>query len=239
MVRSFLILATILIIAVAVVAAAELYLQFPTGNETQTMNFSGFTAVDVGSAFKVDMTQSNAYSVTITANQKIFDKIEVKQVGNTLKIDIQSSTFTGPTNALATITMPNLSSVVFSGATSGTATGFRSTQAFIANLSGASSLGVTNFQAGNITADLSGASTLNAVGSANGLYSVISGASTLNLSSVPVNYAQMNLSGASHAEVDVNGRLDAVLTEASSLQYGGQTTLGNISTSGASSVTKK
>ena len=95
-----------------------------------------------------------------------------------------------------------------------------------------------NFQAGNITVDLSGASTFNAAGSANDLVSVVSGASNLYLSDLPVNNANMNLSGASHAQINVNGRLDAVLSGASSLKYSGSPTLGNINTSGASTVSR-
>jgi len=46
----------------------------------------------------------------------------------------------------------------------------------------------------------------------------------------------IELSGASHAEAIVNGRLDADLSGASSLHYGGNPTLGSMETSGASSL---
>src|SRR5208283_826151 len=120
-----------------------------------------------------------------------------------------------------------------------TATGFSSTDPFAANLSGASSLVMTNFKAGNLTIELSGASSLTAHGSANGLVSALSGASGLNLSNLPVNDAGMTLGGASHAQIDVNGRLDANLSGASSLEYSGSPTLGNISASGFSSISKE
>jgi len=107
----------------------------------------GFTAVDVGSAFKVTFTQSDTYSVIITASEKIFDRKEVTRNGNTLKTDIQpGTTFTGISNLAAQITMPELDNVVLSGATHGTAAGFRSTGPFVANESGASSLEMTNFE---------------------------------------------------------------------------------------------
>jgi hypothetical protein len=230
-----------LIVVVAAVAVAGVYFLFATGNsETQTMNYSGFTAVDVGSAFKVTITQSATYSVIITANQKIFDRIEVTQNGNTLKIDVQpGTTFTGISNLAAQITMPELNSVTLSGATRGTASGFRSTGPFIANLSGASSLEMTNLEAGNTTVDMSGASTFTAAGSANDFIAVIAGASTLNTLGLPVNDANVTLTDASKAQMDVNGRLNADLSGASSLQYSGQATLGSINTSGASSISRR
>jgi hypothetical protein len=230
-----------LTVVVAVVAVTGVYLLFPSGNsETQTMNYSGFTAVDVASAFKVTITQSDAYSVIITADQKIFDRIQVTQNGNTLKIDVQPGTiFTGISNLAAQITMPELDSVVLSGATHGTASGFRSAAPFVANLSGASSLEVTNLEVGNTTLDLSGASTFTAAGSANDLVAVLAGASTLNTLGLPVNNANLTLTDASNAQINVNGRLNADLTGASSLQYSGQPTLGSITTTGASSITRR
>jgi hypothetical protein len=233
-------IAIIVIIAVAAVAAVAAYFLFLPGNpKTQTLNFSGFTALDVSSAFKVTVTQSNTYSVVITANERIFDRIEVSTEGNTLKIGMKPGTFFGIFNAEAEISMPTLRNVVFSGATRGTATGFSSAEPFGVSLSGASSLDLTNFKAGNITVDLSGASTLTADGTANDLTSVVSGASNLNLQNLAINNAEMNLSGASHAQIDVNGKLDADLSGASSLQYSGQPILGNIKTSGASTINRK
>jgi len=230
-----------LLVVVAAVAVTGVYLLFSSGNsETQTMNYSGFTAVEVGSAFKVTITQSDSYSVIITGNEKIFDQIQVTQNGNTLMIDTQpGTTFTGISNLAAQITMPELNSVVLSGATHGTTSGFRSTGPFVANLSGASSLEMTNLEVGNTTVDLSGASTFTAAGSANDLVAVIAGASTLNILGLPVNNANVTLSGASNARINVNGRLDADLSGASSLQYSGQPTLGSITTTGASSITKR
>jgi len=230
-----------LIVVVAAVAVTGVYFLYSNVKlETQTITYSGFTAVDVGSAFKVTITQSDNYSVIITANEKIFDRIEVIQNGNTLKIDVQpGTTFTGISNLAAQITMPELNSVVLSGATHGTASGFRSNGPFVANLSRASSLDLTNFQVGNTTVDLSGASTFTASGSANHLVAVIAGASTLNTLGLPVNDANVTLSEASNAQINVNGRLDADLSGASSLQYSGQPTLGSITTSGASSINRR
>ena len=232
-----------LIVVLAAVAVTGVYFLDSYSNvklETQTINDSGFTAVDVGSAFKVTITQSDSYSVIITANEKIFDRIQVTQNGNTLKIDVQpGTTFTGISDLAARITMPELNSVVLSGATHGSASGFRSTGPFAANESGASSLEMTNFEAGNTTVDLSGASRFTAAGSANDLVAVIAEASSLNISGLPVNNANVTLTDASHAQINVNGRLNADLTGASSLQYSGQPTLGNITTSGSSSITKR
>ena len=67
----------------------------------------------------------------------------------------------------------------------------------------------------------------------------VSGASNLDLSNFHVNDANIGLSGASHATVNLDGRLDVEASGASSLEYIGEPTLGNINTSGASTVNKK
>jgi hypothetical protein len=227
-------------IVVVVVGAVAFYVWFSPGNlKTEEMQFSDFTALEVGSAFEVTITKSNTYSVKITANERVFDDIEVVQTGDTLKIEINPGINIGILNLNAEIAMPVLNSLVFSGATHGTADGFNSTDKFFVNLSGASRLVLTNFETGDVDLELSGASTLTAQGVGSNLVSVVSGASSLDLSTFQVNDTNIFLDGASHATINVNGTLNAEASGASSLEYIGTPTLGNINTSGASTVKKK
>jgi hypothetical protein len=239
-ISTILTIAIIVIIVAAVVVTATVIIVLSPGNQkTQTYSFTDFTALNVGSAFKVNITQSNTYSVTITAGENLLKQIEVTQNGNTLTIDVKPSINFGIFKAEAQITMPKLDNIVLSGATRGTAQGFSSEDPFGAEISGASSLEITNFQAGNVTTNISGASTFTATGSANDLTSIVSGASHLNLLNLAVNNANMDISGASQATINAHGRLDANLSGASHLEYTGSPTLGTINTSGASSISKK
>ena len=239
------VLAAVIVVAVIVAAAAAaasvaLYFSYhPEVQVTQTYSYSNFTALSVGSALKVEVTQSSAYGVSITGDQRTLDQIEVSQNGDILTIAARPGMTTDFHGAQVRITMPRLGSVSLSGATSGTAQGFDGGDGPLAvTLTGASSLEMTSVRAGNVTLDVSGASSFTATGSANVLVSTVSGASDLNLMGLTVEDTSMNLGGASHAAIDVNGRLDASVSGASSLQYRGSPTLGDITTSGASSVTK-
>ena len=242
-------LSTILVVAIVVVvivaaliiaAVAFFLLYLPVGVEkTQSFSNTDFNSLDISSAFSVNITQSNSYSISISANQRIMDQIEVKQNGNTLTIDVKPGAILGSFDAKAQITMPKLESVTFSGATRGTVVGFKGDDPFNAKVTGASSLQLTDFQSADITVDLSGASTSTAKGSANNLSATVSGASNLNLLDLSIHNANVNVSGASHAIINLDGRLDADVSGASSLQYIGKPTLGTINTSGASTVTKK
>ena len=233
-------IAIIAIVVAAVVVGAAWYLLNSSSNQkTQTYTFTDFTTINVSSAFKVNVTQSSQYSIAITANEDSLNQIEVNQTESTLTITVKPGAIFTNFNPQAQITLPKLESVVFSGATHGTAEGFNSQDPITIKLSGASSLDVKNFQAGNLTTDVSGASLFTATGTANDLVSTASGASTLNLLNLAVNNANMSLSGASHATINVSGRLDADVSSASTLEYAGSPTLGTINSSGASTITKK
>jgi hypothetical protein len=230
----------IVIVLLGVVGASVYYFWFWPGDlRIEEMDFRDFTAVDVSQAFEVSITQSSSYSVTITADQKIFDDIEVTQTGNTLVIGFEPGSVPGGLRRTAKITMPDLTQVMLSGATQGTAEGFSTSEAFVLLLSGASSLELIDITVGDAEIAVSGASTLNAGGTANDLVSLVSGASNVDFSNFPVNNADIAVSGASHATINVAGRLDADVSGASTLEYIGEPTMGDINTSGDSTLKKK
>jgi len=203
---------------------------------TQEFNFTGFTGVEVGWAFRVEIVQSDSYSVSITADENLFNFIQVSQEGETLKIGLTQPM---PFRTLkAEITMPDLYELSLSGATRGTVQGFSSSHDFILGLSGASRL-TGDITAGDAQFTVSGASTIQLQGSADDMTVNASGASRVELASFPVNNTQVILSGASRGTVNLDGRLDADLSGASTLNYSGNPTLGSIKTSGASTLSKK
>ncbi len=224
---------------------------------TEEFNFSGFTRVEVGYAFEVEITQSASYSVSITADDNLFKYIQISKSGETLKIRLKTGSYISTTHR-ARITMPKLYGLDLSGATQGAVVGFSSSEDFSVGLSGASSLAMANMSAGDITFDISGASRVSgdiAAGDARfdisgasrveleGLAEDIvvsaSGASHVELDDFPVHNADVNLSGASRATVNLDGRLDVNLSGASNLQYIGQPTMGSIDISGGSTISSK
>lgn len=203
---------------------------------TQTYDYTDFTSIDVGHAFNVEITRSDSYSISITAPENVFPVIQVSKVGEILRISLTSPV---PLRAAkAKITMPDLRDLNFSGATKGTITGFSSPNDLNLELSGASSL-EGDIQAGDTVVRLSGASRAKLEGSAKDISINASGASGIDLSRFPVNNAQVLLSGASNGTVNLNGRLDADLSGASKLNYIGEPTMGDINTSGGSTLSKR
>ena len=230
---------------------------------TEEKDFADFTHVDVGSAFEVEITRSDTFSVIISADESLFDLVEVSKVGETLKIYLNPrhifTDFTlGAKTLRAEITMPALYGLELSGASKGTVNGFKSPEDFSLVVSGASSLetvdiavGDAEFQvsgasrvSGNMTAnnaefEVSGASSIELSGSADDIILEISGASRVDLADFSLNNADVKLSGASEATVNVKGKLDCALSGASRLYFYGNPTMGDTNVSGASTIKHK
>ncbi len=224
----------------------------------ENYNFSDFTRVEVGYAFDVEINRSSSYSVSITADDNLFDYIEVSISDETLKIRLKSGRSYISATLEARITMPELRRLELSRASRGIVSGFSSLEDFELDLSGASSLQMVGISAGDITFDISGASRVTGdimaedadfdisgasrvelVGSANDIVIDASGASSVELDNFPVNNAEVNLSGASRGTVSLNGRLDVDLSGASNLGYIGQPIMGTINISGGSTISSK
>jgi hypothetical protein len=203
---------------------------------TKEFDFDGFTKVEIGSAFTLEITQSNSYSVSVTTGINRMEHIKVTREDDTLKIGLSPGGFLLSFSTLkATITMPDLHSLNLSGASNGNVQGFSSSNDFSLNLSGASRLS-GDISAGDVVFTISGASTVELQGSADDMTVDASGASSVKLSSFEVVNADVTLSGASNGTVKLDGTLDVGLSGASTLTYKGNPTLGNVNISGGSNI---
>jgi len=238
------IIISVIVAAVAVICTLLIVRGWPggligSGNlETEEYAFTNFTKVEISSAFEFEVNQSSSYSINVTADDNVMDYVRVSQVGQTLKIGLGTVTWLGPVTLRASVTMPQLSGLTVSGASRGDIYDFSSTEDLDITVSGASRVN-GDITAGNVEFDISGASTIQLEGSANDMVASVSGASRFNLGGFTVNNADVNFSGASSGTINLDGRLDAELSGASRLSYIGEPTMGDIDTSGASTISKK
>ncbi len=271
--------------------------------ETREYDFSDFTRVEIGSAFNFEIVRSDSFSISITADDNMFEHIRVRERGGTITIDVASriSWITifvfGSSTREAVIRMPQLDSLDVSGASQGTVSGFESNQALNIDVSGASKVTFPDLAAGDtdvsvsgaslvklegsvrnlevdasgarrieltilsagdaglslsgassisgdlesdsIDFDLSGASSAWLTGSAGNTILEASGASRFHLADLMVSDADVTLTGASTAEINLDGRLDISLSGASLLNYRGTPTVGRIEVSGGSMVKRE
>jgi hypothetical protein len=210
-----------------------------SGNlETEQYAFTNFTEVEIGSAFEFEIKQSSSYSINVTADDNVMDYVQVSKDGQTLTIRLRRFISIGPVTLRASVTLPQLHGLTASGASRGTVSNFSSNEDLDITVSGASRV-TGDVTAGNVEFGISGASTIQLEGSASDIDANVSGASHFNLEAFTVNNADVNFSGASSGTVNLNGRLDANLSGASRLWYIGEPTMGDINTSGASTISKK
>lgn len=202
---------------------------------TREMDLTGFTRVQAGSIFVVDIKQGDRYDVAVTADDNLFDYVDASVSGETLRLRLRPGTSISRVTLRAEVTMPSLQAIELSGASRGTLTGFRSVEKLAIDLSGASSLR-GDIEAGDVRLEISGASTVDLTGTGSNLSGNGSGASRMLLDDFRVQDADIALSGASSAQLYLSGRLSADLSGASSLEYAGSPTLGHTQTSGGSTI---
>ncbi len=134
--------------------------------------------------------------------------------------------------------MPHLTELDVSGASEGNISGFESTESLDIDVSGASSIN-GEIEAASVVFELSGASSARLTGSAGDAMVKASGASRLLLADLMINDADVTLTGASTADINLDGRLDVSLSGASSLNFKGTPTMGRIEISGGSSINQE
>jgi hypothetical protein len=210
------------------------------GTTTRQYDLSGYSIVDVDNAFRVEITRSDTFSTSVTADNNMFDYIRVSKDGSHLHISLDPaySYLLTPGSLTAKITLPTLEGVSLSGATRATVSGFKSTADIKIDLSGASQLD-GDISAGNARFDTSGASRAKLQGSGTSAAINGSGASRLDLGDWPVESADVSLSGGSNAVVNASSKLDYDLSGGSHLTYTGNPAISGSNASGGSAATRQ
>jgi len=203
---------------------------------TLSYPFVDFNDINISSAYKVEITKADSFSITITTDSDKIDFLEVTQVSNRLSVGIVSHSPLIDFDTLeAKIALPDIFNITLLGAIKAELRGFNFNHSFRANLSGASNFS-GEMETGDVQFVVDGASRLKLSGSGNNMLADIYGASSVNLSDFTVSNATIFMSSASNATVNLDGILNANLSGASKLVYKGNPSLGAISTSESSTI---
>jgi len=185
----------------------------------------------------VNIHEADSFYVIISVDDNLSKYLDVFTTGEWLVISLEDGRNYNFNSIKAEIYMPDITELKCSGASMSSMNGFSELADLDLNLSGASvfggMVGMTNW---NVV--LSGASEMYVGGFATNLSVHASGASIINIGSFEVNDADLDLSGASVATINVLDHLDAKLSGASILNYYGDPVLGDIELSGGSIITK-
>ena len=252
------VLSVCLIIGVLLSGCTAVFISEEVG-PTITMNyvFFDFSRIEIGHAFDLEITRADTHTVKIIASESLLERVKITQTGDKLEIGLENLFFHSHRSPRVVITLPELKGLYLSGASEGSVSGFKSSDNFELTLSGASELEM-DIEAASFVCEMSGsseisgylkatscdidiseASSIDLSGSGGDIRLEASGASDMNLANFTVNDAEIDFSGASDASLEINGRLDVELSGASTLEYSGNPTLGEIDLSGGSELERR
>lgn len=117
----------------------------PNPTSTVPFNIVDFAEVAISGPFETSMTQGSDFLVELTVDSAITNLLDVRRNGQRLSIGFQPNSNVSSQTLEAVITLPSLTWVGLSGATSATASGFNDSTLEV-ELAGASSLEMTSVQ---------------------------------------------------------------------------------------------
>jgi len=226
------------LIVVALLSGCSLAARAGSGRYVEKeYDLTDFARLDISSAVRYEVVRGDAYAVRLRLDDTLVSRLIVEKRGDTLRIGLRPSMF-GATRVEAYITMPALEGFNASGATTGSIAGFKSTKPFELHLSGASRLS-GDLEAGDMQVHIDGASNAQLAGRVRNLDLEISGASGADFFDLEANDVSVHLSGASRANIHVAGTLNCDVSGASRLRYDGNPRMGDVNSSGASSISAR
>lgn len=207
---------------VLVISSCDMMAGSGTLVESEFLN-KDFNSVEASSTCDLTIVKGEEFSIVITCDDNLGQHLIVNESNGVLKIDLQPYTAYNHITFKARVVMPELKSVMVSGASKLSISGFETTDLFTAELSGASS-GVLDFvSTADVKTTVSGASglTFSSDAMTGDLELTCTGASKVEMRNCEAGDVKANVSGASSVWITAGGNLIGSLTGASNLYYGG------------------
>ena len=212
----------------------------------EIFDISDFTGIKAQNGFQVEVSESNSFSVVVSIDENALEYIDIKKSGDMLLVRPKPNCSFRSVTMIAKITMPEITKVEVSGGARIDASDFDSSSHLSVSLSGGSDFSGSintgdidatlsggshmdlNNSADRLKADLSGGSHLTLSGSAEKIDIKGSGGSHFNMAEYSVKDADINLSGGSHADVEVTGTMKGSISGSSTVSYTGKPDTGDL-----------
>lgn len=214
------------LVALVLVACGESPIAVQPGSQTTVRRVvSGYSALDVSRACNVDVRFGTNDTIVIDGPEGFMPYLRTFVAQGTLYVDIDpavNNVSEWRTNRIS-ITVPTLTRVEVSGASTCTFLDTLTASGLICKASGASRLDLRALLAGECKLDLSGASTCRIDGRADGCTADdISGASRVEAFGFPCRTVRIDASGASILEVNALETLNVEASGGSTIRYRGR-----------------
>ena len=209
-------------------------------SNTRTLEYRDFNAVSVSGPYHVQLRQGENYSVKVRGERDDLKRMKVERSGSELRIDHQErnlNLFRDRDPVLIQITAPNIRKIDLSGAIRADIsriTGDNLRMNFAGAIRSNTSVNVRDLRV-----EISGASISKFTGRADRFELDATGASGIDAQGLKANAVDVDLTGASVAEVYAVNTLRADASGASKITYSGNPKNTTIDSSGPSSVKRK
>ena len=182
----------------------------------QDRTLPAFTAIEVGSAFYVKLSQGNPAMVTIETDDNYIDKVKTEV--NNDRLEITTSGLNNPSALKVYITVPDLKDIEISGAAKIESTGNLNFSNLNLDASGASKATI-EIESQLLKSDISGAARAVLSGKATEHITNVSGAAKLDAYKLSTITTTADVSGAAKAQVYASSNLNAEVSGAGALLY--------------------
>jgi hypothetical protein len=195
------------------------------GRITRTYDEADFDEIEIHSAFHLTVRQSDTFRVSITVPERSVDNIEVRRTGSRIRLSMDNGFLGG--EARAVVELPLLRHVESHDAGEVRLERIVSPGTVVIRLEDASQI-EGDLDAERTVVDLGSASQARLDGRTVELKLDVSGVSEAHLRNLPCRRADVKLSSASSATVDVSEWLDVTASGLSVLHYYGDPHLGRV-----------
>ena len=206
--------------------------------KTESRTAGIFSSVDVSGSIDVYVTQDSACSVKVEADENLMEYIIIKTEGDVLVVEPRDGyNLSGSKHIKVYVSSPIFKRLEASGASSITGESMlTSSEVVTIQVSGASDTKL-ELRAPKVSIDVSGASSAIVKGQTKNLFIEGSGASSAKCFELLSENADVDVAGASNADVFASVKLNAEASGASDVRYKGNATV-NQNASGAGSIKK-
>jgi hypothetical protein len=181
---------------------------------TKTFDLKDFSSVDVRGPFAVELKQDKKFKVAVTADDNLFEHLQVERVGKNLVVGFKGKNVSIRLNRdkplKAEISLPSLEGLSLTGAAHATADGFKADQPVNLHLSGACQL-TGSLQGDGLSVDANGASTLRLSGSGKDLRLRVNGASKLKMADFAASGKTLIINAVGASSVALKGDVTAAV----------------------------
>lgn len=203
--------------------------------ETRTYDLDGFDSIDIGDRFDVVVTVGDSHRVEITADDNLFNDLDIKVRGDELSIHMEDGKSLDSGTLTALVELPELVALDVGGRSSADVTGVSASgQEY--DVSGSSDVIVTG-TVDDVDIDVSGSSRFTMEGTAETVTIDASGSSDVDLRLDNVDEADIDLSGSSDLTLQSSNSVTGDLSGASDLRVPADTAV-DVSTSGGSDINR-